>query len=151
MTCLLFTVADRSYGLDVRDVVMVLPVPRLRPVDGSPDWFPGVFRFRQELVAAVDVARLLGHEPARQALGTRAILVRHTRPGAAIRLVALVAENVSDIVDLDAGGRGDVATSPLGTLITDAAGRLVQIVTPERLVPDELWTLLAPETDQAVP
>jgi chemotaxis-related protein WspB len=140
MIALIFEVDGQRYGLDISQVVEVVPAVRLRRLPGVPDYVAGVFRFRGAHVPVIDLSRLIGGTPAVPRLSTRLVLVRHPGPTGVGRLLGLLAERVAD--GLDDTAAAPVATGVaapeapyLGPLAT-SNGRTVQYVRVEQLLPD---------------
>jgi chemotaxis-related protein WspB len=142
MIALTFEIEGQRYGLDISQVVEVVPAVRLRRLPGVPDYVAGILRFRGAHVPVIDLNELIGGTPAVARLSTRLVLVRHPGPSGAGRLLGLLAERVAD--GLDESAATPVATGvaapeapylgPLGT----SGGRSVQYVRVEQLLPDAL-------------
>jgi chemotaxis-related protein WspB len=142
MIALNFEVDGQRYGLDISQVVEVVPAVRLRRLPGVPDCVAGVLRFRGAHVPVIDLSQLIGGKPAVPRMSTRLVLVRHPGPTGVGRLLGLLAERVADGLDESAGtptATGVAAPEvpylgPLGT----SGGRTVQYVRVEQLLPDAL-------------
>jgi chemotaxis-related protein WspB len=142
MIALLFEVDGQRYGLDIGQVVEVVPAVQLRRLAGVPGYVAGVFRFRGAHVPVIDLNELIGGKPAAPRLSTRMVLVRHPGPTGAGRLLGLLAEHVAD--GLDESAATPVATGvaapdapylgPLGM----SGGRTVQYVRVEQLLPESV-------------
>jgi chemotaxis-related protein WspB len=142
MIALIFEVAAQRYGLDISQVVEVVPAVRLRRLPGVPDYVAGVFRFRGAHVPVIDLSQLIGGTPAVPRLSTRLVLVRHPGPSGVGRLLGLLAERVADGLDdsasaLVATGVAAPEAPYLGDLGT-SGGRTIQYVRVEQLLPDAL-------------
>jgi chemotaxis-related protein WspB len=142
MIALTFEVGGQRYGLDISQVVEVVPAVRLRRLPGVPDYVAGIFRFRGAHVPVIDLNALIGGSPAVPRLSTRLMLVRHPGPAGEGRLLGLLAERVADGLDENA-----VTPVPTGVATTGApylgplgmtGGRTVQYVRVEQLLPDAL-------------
>jgi chemotaxis-related protein WspB len=142
MIALTFEVDGQRYGLDISQIVEVVPAVRLRRLPGVPDYVAGIFRFRGAHVPVIDLNRLIGGQQAVPRLSTRLVVVRHPGPTGVGRLLGLVAEHVAD--GLDESTAPPVATGvaapdapflgPLGM----SGERPVQYVRVEQLLPDAL-------------
>jgi chemotaxis-related protein WspB len=142
MIALIFEVDGQRYGLDISQVVEVVPAVRLRRLPGVPEYVAGVFRFRGAHVPVIDLSQLIGGKPAVPRLSTRLVLVRHPGPTGVGRLLGLLAERVADGLDDSAAtpaatGVAAPETPYLGPLGT-SGGRTVQYVRVEHLLPDAL-------------
>lgn len=150
MIALLFEVAGQRYGLDITQVVEVVPAVRLRVLPGVPDYVAGIFRYRGAHVPVIDLNRLIDGRPATPRLSTRLILVRHPGPSGAGRLIGLLAERAASGIDESAAepvpsGIATPGAPYLGGLNTDARGS-VQYLKVEQLLPDALRERLFSES-----
>jgi purine-binding chemotaxis protein CheW len=80
------------YALDAALVAEVVRLGPLTRLPAAPAWLPGVFAHRGEVLAVLDLPRLLGQPPASLAAGARAAVIR----SGAWRL-ALVADAVEGL------------------------------------------------------
>jgi len=141
-TALLFGVAGLRYGLDVSQVVEVVPAVRLRAIPGVPDFVAGVFRYEGAIVPVLDLNHMLCGVPAERRYSTRIVLVRYSvRPGLEKVLGLLVERADQGLTDaLGAFQSSGIATpdtpflGKLATLGTDT----IQFVRTEQLIPDTL-------------
>jgi chemotaxis-related protein WspB len=142
MVALLFEVGGQRYGLDVAQVLKVLPSVRLRPLPRVPDYIAGVFRYRDTMVPVIDLSQLIKGKPVTSLLSTRIILVQHPGPSGKGRVLGLLAERATDSLD-------DTATAPSssGVAVPDAPylgglsmgnGGMIQHVKVEHLLPEDL-------------
>jgi chemotaxis-related protein WspB len=142
MTALLFEVAGQRYGLDIADVIEVVPAVHVRPLPGSPSYVAGVCRYRGTMVPVIDLSALIGGRPSVARLSTRLILVRHPGPSGAGRVLGLLAEHATDGVMTDSSSSSTTGFSTpeapdLGGLADDS-GRTIQFVKVEHLLTDTL-------------
>ncbi len=150
MQLLMFTVAGEAYAIESRRVVEVLPLVPARPIPHTPGYVRGVFTYRGSLVPLIDLGRRLADAPLAERLSTRVIVVDYL-PGGGARpgQLGLVAENVISIV---AAERAETALPPLELAeaaflgrILRIAGRTVQVVEVDRLLPADLAAGLFPQ------
>jgi chemotaxis-related protein WspB len=99
MAALLFEIDGQRYGLDIAQVVKVLPAVPLRAIPGAPAYVPGIFRYQGALVPVIDLSQLIKGRPVPNLLSTRLILVRHPGPTGAGRILGLLAERATDSLD----------------------------------------------------
>lgn len=148
MTLLSLSAGDKRYGIDVRAVESVVPLPRLTPIALTPPWVAGIFPFFGQLVPVVDLCLLHGNRPARHRLGTRVVVTRYTLADTSVRALGLLAEDVTDIVEGDdnPGSSGlSAGEAPwLGGLVDTRESGLVQVVNPADLLTAEVRALLFP-------
>ncbi len=146
MTLVAFSLGGRRCGIGIDHVAAVLPVPPLRLLDGVPAWVAGLMPFGGHLVPVIDLAVARGGPPASRAFGTRVMMVRYPVGDEAPRWLGLLAERVSDIVEVDAAAlqsTGVRSSLPwLGRLAPEDGGALVQLVEVGELMPETVRALL---------
>lgn len=149
MLRIVFRVKDESYGVPAGRVVEVIPRVLLRPVAASPPGIAGLFVYRGTVTPVVDLSLLIAGEPCPDRLSSRIIvLALRSRATNGRRLVGLLAEGVTAITMES----GDVQASlliPGARYLGDVArmgDRLVQLIEPEALIPDELYPVLLLES-----
>ena len=148
MLVLTFQIGSEAIGLDIRRVLRVIPRIRLRPLTGSPAWFPGVFVYRGRVIPVVDMPLLAGHGECPAHLSSRIILVPIGADEKNLTLVGLLAAQVAELRELN-GVSDDIAVRPgtrgvdLGRLVPDGGG-VIRLLDPDRLFPaDARATLVA--------
>lgn len=156
MQLLTFTIAGQDYAVESRRVVEVLPLVPARPLPRMPDYMRGIFTYRGGLVPLVDLGLRLADRPPAERLSTRVIVVDLQPPaGCPPRRLGLVAENVISIrsaEDADAMLPAfELASAPFLGRILRLAGRTVQLIDVDRLLPDELAAGLFPAGAEAGP
>ena len=147
MMLLSFVVGEERYGVAIQAVRAVMPLAPLRPLDLVPAWAVGVLEVFDEFVPVVDLSRLHGEGPSRRAYSTRIVLVDYAVRNGSPRLLGLVAEEMTDVVDVDAARLRDSGVAQteapwLGPLVPDETGRLLQVVDVERLLPEDVRSRL---------
>jgi len=60
LTLLTFTLDQVWYGLNVREIQEVVPLPQLTPLAKAPSSVSGIFNLRGRIVTAIDLRRRLG-------------------------------------------------------------------------------------------
>jgi chemotaxis-related protein WspB len=153
MIALLFDVAGQQYGLDISQVLEVVPAVRVRHLAGVPEYVAGVFRFRGAYVPVIDLSRLIGGTPAAARLSTRMVLVRYPVPGRDARILGLLAEHAAEGLDDSQGVPSPTGIAApdapyLGTISTSGR-RTVQYVRVEQLLPEALRERLFTESQEA--
>jgi len=122
-------VGASRYAFDaglVSEVVRVGPLTRL---PAAPAFLPGVFAHRGEILAVLDLARLLGPRPVAMGASTRAAVVR-AGPWH-LALVADAVEGLSAVSGLEPPpADGAVAAPWLTAVAQDAAGPLAVLDLP---------------------
>jgi chemotaxis-related protein WspB len=140
MLALIFEVGGQRYGLDIKQILEVLPAVPLRRLSHVPEYVAGVFRYRGVMVPVIDLTRLIDGRPAPALLSTRIVLVRHPGPSGAGRPLGLLTERATDLDEGTSEPRSSGFDAPeasfLGGLST--TGNMIQYVNVERLLPDDL-------------
>ncbi|QBE62446.1 chemotaxis protein CheW [Pseudoduganella lutea] len=144
MKVLVFHIGPDRYGLPLACIRRVLPLMALKAVPGAPDAVAGLMNLHGSGIPVLDVSRLAGAAAAARQADTRIVLVDYTAPGGTVHGLGLVAERVQGVQDVD-----DAALAPAGVLAApfldrvagDAQG-IVQLVEPDRMLPDALRALL---------
>jgi chemotaxis-related protein WspB len=139
---LLFDLDGDRYALDVRQVVEVLPVVRIKRLPHPPRGVAGVFNYRGAPVPVIDLAALMLGRPSRTSLSTRLIIAHYPVEGGPARVVGMIAERATETLrrpDQDFVAPGvTVDEAPyLGRVATDHRG-IVQLVEVSRLLPSSV-------------
>jgi chemotaxis-related protein WspB len=141
MLALAFNVGDLRLALPVSVIAEILPRRVLRPVALAPPGVVGLLALRGSLTPVVDLCRLLLARDCRPLRSSRLVVV--SLPHAAgFRRVALVAENVLDLVPMGQTlpGLATAGATWLGEHLADSPG-LPQMMDPLQLMPAELAAL----------
>ena len=80
MLILTFTAGGNRYGVDVAQVVELVPRVELRQIPRAPGFLAGFLGYRGQVVPVIDLGLLLGAGPCPDRLSTRIILVK-AEPG----------------------------------------------------------------------
>ena len=139
---LVFEVDGQRYGIEVTEVSKLLPYVRLRRLPQVPEYVVGVFRYREQMVPVVDLSQLISGKPSTPHLSTRIILVEHPGPSGTPRLLGLLAERASHILDndtaeLEPSGVAVPEAPYLGSL-SESSGGIIQYVKVEHLLTEDL-------------
>lgn len=148
MQLLSFTIGAEDYAIESRRVIEVLPLVAARPIPHMPDFLRGVFTHRGRLIPLVDLGRLLIHQPLRETLSTRVIVVEFVGGPENQRIrLGLAAENV---VSLCSSSEAETSLPSLETARAPSLGRLlriggrtVQVLDVEHVLPAALLAGLA--------
>lgn len=142
MLLLMFRADGNDYAIDARRVVEVVPRVSVRPIPHAPEYLLGLLSYRGHVAPVIDFGRLTGGTTSAPALSTRVIIVELEPEKGRTRLVGLVAEDVSRVVNVDAA-RFDVPSMALdearylGAVLQLESG-LVQLVAAEHLLSDRM-------------
>lgn len=149
-------IGDQRYALPLADVVQVLTAPQsLVSLPRTDDAMLGVFSWRDDLIPAVSARVLLGLAPK---LATSSDRVVVTKIGAA--LLGLVVDNVDAVIATGPEAIGpvpsllnrDAGEARIDAMLRTAAGHLVSILSPQRLLrQDTVHQLLQEQVTPADP
>jgi chemotaxis-related protein WspB len=149
MKALIFHVDGQRYGLDITQIVKVLPCVGLRPLSGVPRYVAGVFRYRDEMIPVIDLSQLISGTPVPPMLSTRLILVAHSGPSGTGRTLGLLAERATDILE-DGAARpepsGYASDAPYLGGLSVSDNSMIQFVRVEHLLPEDLRSRLFVES-----
>jgi chemotaxis-related protein WspB len=148
MLMLLFHLGNSRYAVPVTEVVEVTPQVTLETIPRAPDYVAGLFSYRGQHVPVIDLCRVLKNRSCRDSFTTRTILVDFPLPGGGRRTLGLLAEQVTETIDID-----PAAFSPTGLHLSDApylgqAARcnadLIQQISIAALLPENVQAQLFP-------
>src|SRR3569623_3142976 len=149
---LLFSVGEYRFGLYFHHVVEVIPFFNLKRLPKTPDYFAGLFNYRNVAVPVIDVSMMSGGTHVRRYLSTRIIIVHNPMDDGERHVLGLLAEHVTETVKFDksafiSSGRGAQSAEFLGELAMDEKG-MVQCIRLHKLLPVDLRNaLFKRETD----
>lgn len=146
MMLLLFTVGDDRFGLDVSQIVEVIPYISLKRVPRAPECVAGLFNFRGAAVPVIDLAVLIAGTPSQRHLSTRIVLVRYAPAKSGGRIIGLVLEHATETIKVDPASFVPAALGAeggefLGELVMEEKG-MIQLVHVNKLLPEQLRALL---------
>ncbi|MFB4390874.1 MULTISPECIES: chemotaxis protein CheW [unclassified Pseudomonas] len=153
---LLFHIGGQRFALDVREVIEVLALRRLKPIAQAPAWVAGVLGHRGALVPVIDVSALSFGATAAQRTSTRLVLVHYRgdpqRPDLQLGLILEQATNTLRCApqEFQPYGLDNAEARYLGPVRQDAQG-LVQRIQVDDLLSDAVRSLLFPEEHGQVP
>jgi chemotaxis-related protein WspB len=147
MKVLVFHIGPDRYGLRLPVIRRVLPLMALKALPGAPEAVAGLMNLHGASVPVLDVSRIGGGAPAAAHVDTRIVLVDYPAGAAAqphgLGLLVERVLGVQDVADAALAPAGVLAAPFLGQVAGDAAG-FVQLVEPDRMLPDELRAMLFP-------
>ena len=146
MMVLLFKVDDKRYGMDVANVVELVPYMKLQQLPKAPDFIAGLLNYRGRIVPVVDLSFLLVNRPSQQLLSSRIILIRPSLEEKD-RFIGLLAEQVTEASKIpdedftDTGLEGD--ESSFVDKVTLRSDGLIQHINLDLLLPSEAKEMLS--------
>ncbi|MBB3224190.1 chemotaxis protein CheW [Pseudoduganella umbonata] len=144
MKVLVFHIGADRYGLPLTAIRRVLPLMALKALPGAPAAVAGLMNLHGAGIPVIDISMLASNAGAARRMDTRIVLVDYTGPDGMAHALGLVAERVQGVQDVD-----DAALAPAGVLAAPFLDRvagdgkgIVQLVEPDRMLPDALRALL---------
>lgn len=141
MLYLLFQLGNDRYALEANRVVEVTPLLALKKIPGAPRGVAGLFVYRGQPVAALDLCELTLNRPARELLSTRIIIIRGGEPPHQ-QLLGLIAEHATETLrrekaDFVHAGMNLRATPFQGSVLMEG-GRVIQLLDTDRLISEAI-------------
>lgn len=139
MLFLLFQIGEDRFAIEARQAVEVLPLVELQRLPQTARGVAGVLNYRGRAVPALDLSDITQGRPARELLSTRIILVQHADRAGRPRLVGLIGERATALIQRDPReftASGVPAAPYLGPVLMDDQG-LIQLIQPQHLLAGE--------------
>ncbi len=96
MLLLLFEIGSTRYGLDVNQVIEVVPLVKLKTIPGTPRYVAGLMNYRGEWLPVIDLNELHGATPFEDAFSTRIIILNYPVMNKGNRHLALIANDMTE-------------------------------------------------------
>ncbi len=136
MFALTFMAGGKAYGLDLKNVLTVLPAFDLNPDNSHPLPFVGWHGDGKNRVPAFDLNFAITSKPAMRLFGTRHILASVDFGGARLK-IALIAERVSQVLEFP---DPEISGEDTRVFITARSGNeSVEIVNLEKILDGSLF------------
>lgn len=136
---MILSIAGQRYALPCAHIVEVTALVSLRRLESGPAWMAGVFAFRGQLTPVVDLSLLVAGRPSAPLLSTRLAVLRVQAAPSRSALLALVAEQMTEvrrIAHVPAESEYAIPLSGLGPVVMDG-GELLQVI-DERVLLERL-------------
>jgi chemotaxis-related protein WspB len=138
MLFVLFQINQDRYALPACRIVEVLPLLRLKVILQTPPGISGLFNYRGTLVPVIDLNIVTVGTAAERRLSTRIILVEYAFNAQCRRILGLVAEHVTETIQLSSEAFAETGVTSegapfLGRVAEDTHG-FIQWVEVERLL-----------------
>ena len=151
MLLLIFQAGGQTYGLDTRNVIEVGPYALCTPLPHAPAYVAGLTTWRGRTVPVVDLPALIEGTPARPLLSTRLLVVEYSTPGGHSHPLGLVAEKAVETIVFEETRsepqKVKIPDAPYLNGTTEHAGRLIQRLALDELLPAAVRALLFPESE----
>lgn len=141
MLLLQFQAGNDRYGLDVAEVIEVVPRVAFREIPHAEPAVAGLINYRGAPVPVIDLTTLMTGAPSRPFFSTRIILTGYPDGDGGRRVLGLMAERVTETVDCaesdfrptgisvaEAPYLGDICFHPDGTILRV---KVANLLTPE--------------------
>lgn len=135
MLALILSVGSELYALPAKRVIEVVPRVRLRSLPRAPAWLAGMFAYRGEVIAVVDLCQRIEDRPCPSRVNSRIVVVESS--GSASVRCGLLAERVTEVRRLNAPAAGaslDEAGLVHSTVLDD--GALIHLLNLRAALPD---------------
>jgi len=153
MLLLIFQADGQTYGLDTRNVIEVAPYPECTPLPHAPAYVAGLATWRGRTVPVIDLSALIAGTPARPLLSTRLLVVEYATPDGHSHPLGLVAEKAVETIAFEETRREPqkvkIPDAPYLNGTAEHAGRLIQRLALDELLPASVRDLLFPESEAA--
>ena len=153
MLLLQFQAGNDRYGLDVSQVIEVIPMVAFRPLPHTDPSVAGLFNYRGTMVPVIDLTVLLTGVASRPLFSTRIILADYPGRDEKHHALGLMAERVTETIscavgDFQPAGIAVAGAPYLGDLLL-RQGEMIQRVEIERLLPPALRESLFVQAGEA--
>jgi len=141
LTVMVFRLGQGRYAIEMKDVAEAVRLERCTPVPGSPPVFAGVVNLRGELLAVVDLARLLalpeGGDPGNKGNDPGfALLLRRRGQGIGLKVDRIegLREIGSDELALPSEGKYVTGLAPGTLMLLSVDAVLAEVFSKERVL-----------------
>jgi len=151
MLLLVFQAGGQTYGLDTRNIIEVAPYPLCMPLPHAPAYVAGLATWRGRTVPVIDLSALIAGTPARPLLSTRLLVVEYATPNGGSHPLGLVAEKAVETIAFEETHRESqkvkIPDAPYLNGTAAHAGRLIQRLALDEMLPASVRALLFPESE----
>ena len=146
MLLLLFHIDDDAYGIDLSQIVEVVPLVTLTKLPYSPDCVAGIFNFRGCIAPVIDLTELLAGRQSKELLSTRIIIVNFKDHKSQLRQLGLLAEQATETMacnpaDIQTSGVGSAEARYLRDILLTSGG-MIHIINIENVLSKKIQELL---------
>lgn len=141
MLLLQFQAGNDRYGLDVAEVIEVVPRVTCREIPHTCPAVAGLINYRGTPVPVVDLTALITGAPSRPFFSTRIILTDYPDREGGHRVLGLMAERVTETVSCGEGDFRPLGVNPaeapyLGDICLHPDGTILRVRVEELLTPE---------------
>ncbi len=146
MILILFQIGEDTFGLEASRIIEVVPLLVCREVPHVPEYVAGLVNYRGAVTPVIDLSVLHEGRPSRPLLSTRIIMTGFEDGEGKQYTLGVIAEQVTETFscrrgDFQPPGVRSEGSRYLGDILLHE-GRMIQLVTPERILSDEARKLL---------
>lgn len=131
MLMLVCYAGNDRYAIESSRVIEVIPRVVLRKVYHLPAYVAGLFNYRGEIVAVIDMCHLIQGIPSNSHLSTRIIMLGQTNQDGKKQYLGLMAERVTETINQPVAGLADTnsnrETPYMGGMFMDERGMIQYI------------------------
>ena len=98
MLLLLFKIENGRYALDIKQIVEIAPLVKLKKIPVAPDFVAGLMNYRGEGVPVIDLGKFIDDVSAKNNFSTRVIIVENPFKGHQDKYIGLIASNVTETI-----------------------------------------------------
>jgi chemotaxis-related protein WspB len=150
MMMLLFRIDDDRYGVDIADIVELLPQVPLQKLPKAPGYLSGLLNYRGKIIPVIDLPMLIAGRPVKPLLSSRIILIKPDKNDE--RCFGLLSESVTETVkiadeDFTTTGIDDDTNTFVDKVAMDEHG-MIQLVNLTKLLPNEVKKMMQDDEGQ---
>lgn len=143
---LLFNVGSDNYGINVKNIIEVLPSVTLKHFPQGPEYVAGLLNYRGLAVPVIDLTLLMSERASRDRISSRIILVDYFSGSGDSHALGLRVEKVTETVKIPDAmfTRSGVETgnAPFLGDVAIHAGNMVQVIEIKKVLPDSIKAML---------
>lgn len=149
MQFLIFHLDKDSYAMPTAGIARVLPLMELKTLPQAPSFVAGLMNLHGQAVPVIDLCRLACGRPHAARFDTRILLLDYAPREGRTHPLGLIAEKVEGIISIDPeqlneAGVDNQGAPYLGKVATHG-GRIVQLISAERLLTEDVRGILFPQ------
>ncbi len=153
MLLLAFHVGEYQFAIAAKQIIEILPLTSFKSISRTPSYVAGLLDYRGRPVATINLCKLNNSKTYNRVLSSRIILVNYTAKNRQIYPLGLIAEKVTETLnipqqDFVAHGISTDDTAYLGG-VSNNDGNLIQYVEINGLLTEELQLMLFNDLDNS--
>ena len=101
MLYLLFDIDNKTYSMDVKDIVEIVPLVNLDKIPNTHEAIAGIFNYRGQITPVIDLSMLICSRPCQKFISTRIIVINFFAADKTYHKIGLMAERVIETIDCE--------------------------------------------------